>query len=137
LYRDQQEQNLLRPVKSPAADDQVLAPEWMNPPQGTRAGDLLTLFVEDDNGERQFEQVVQVVDTYPLVPTRPESSYWCGLRSWFRSATNDPADPPTPALLTTSRELTAQVFRTAEWELRLKVAGLSRHDAAVLADRFD
>jgi putative ABC transport system permease protein len=138
LYRDDQEQNLLRPVKSPAADDQVLAPEWMSPPQGTKAGDDLTLFVEDATGNRQFEQVVHVVDTYPLVPTRPESSYWCGLRSFFRSAGNDPADPPTPVLLATSRELrVAQVFRTAEWELRPKIAGLSRHDAAVLADRFD
>jgi putative ABC transport system permease protein len=138
MYRDDQELNLLRPVKTPTADDQVLAPEWMSPPQGTKAGEDLTLFIEDDKGERPFEQVVHVVDTYPLVPTRPESSYWCGLRSFFRSATNDPADPPTPVLLTTSRELrTAQVFRIAEWELRPKVSGLSRHDAAVLADRFD
>ena len=138
MYRDGQEQNLLRPVEAPAADDQVLAPEWMNPPQGTKAGDVLTLFLEDDNGDRRFEQVVHVVDTYPLVPTRPESSYWCGLRAFFRSATNDPADAPTPLLLTTSRELrVAQVFRSAEWELRPQIAGLSRHDAAVLADRFD
>lgn len=138
MYRDDQEQNLLRPVRPPVDDDQVLAPEWMSPPRGTSAGDVLTLFAEDDKGERQFEQVVQVVDTYPLVPTRPESSYWCGLRAFFRSATNDPDDPPTPVLLTTSRALrTAQVFRIVEWELRPKVSGLSRHDAAVLADRFD
>ena len=81
---------------------------------------------------------MRVVDTYPLVPTRPESSYWCGLRAFFRSAGSDPADPPTPALLTTSRQVrTTAVFRIAEWELRPNPAGLSRHDAAVLADRFD
>ena len=38
MYRDGQEQNLLRPVKSPA-EGQVLAPEWMSPPQGTAPGD--------------------------------------------------------------------------------------------------
>ena len=85
LYRDDQEQNLLRPMKSPAADDQVLAPEWMSPPRGTQPGDELTLFAKDDKGEVQFKQVVHVADTYPLVPTRPESSYWCGLRAFFRS----------------------------------------------------
>jgi putative ABC transport system permease protein len=138
LYRDGQELNLLRTVKSPAADDEVLAPEWMSPPQGTKPGDDLRLFVEDADGKVLFEQTVRVADTYPLVPTRPESSYWCGLRAFFRSPGSDPADPPTPVLLTTSRELrTAQVFRIAEWELRPKLDGLSRHDAAVLADRFD
>ncbi|MEP7115523.1 MAG: hypothetical protein ABI862_19825, partial [Ilumatobacteraceae bacterium] len=138
LYRDGQEQNLLRPVRAPAASDEVLAPEWMNPPRGTKPGDVLTLFAENGNGDRQFEQVVNIVDTYPQVPTRPESSYWCGLRSFFRSPGSDPADPPTPALFTTSTALrTAKLFRISEWELRPKVAGLSRHDAAVLADRFD
>lgn len=86
LYRDDQEQNLLRPVTAPATDDEVVAPEWMIPPRGTKPGDVLTLFAEDDKGERKFEQVVHVVDIYPLVPTRPESSYWCGLRAFFRSA---------------------------------------------------
>lgn len=138
LYRDGQEQNLLRPVKPPSADDEVLAPEWMRPPGGTKPGDVFTLFVVNVQGTRPFDQVVHVVDTYPLVPTRPESSYWCGLRAFFRSAGSDPADPPTPVLFTTSRALrTAQAFRIAEWELRPKIAGLSRHDAAVLADHFD
>ncbi|MDP9463970.1 MAG: hypothetical protein M3P52_05055, partial [Actinomycetota bacterium] len=137
LYRDGQEKNLLRPVKSPA-DDEVLAPEWMSPPRGTAPGDVLTLFLTDGDGEIQFQQTVHVADTYPLVPTRPESSYWCGLRAFFRSPGSDPADPPTPALLTTSRALrTAEVFRIAEWELRPDLVSLSRHDAAVLADRFD
>ncbi|MEO7370236.1 MAG: hypothetical protein ABIZ69_05195, partial [Ilumatobacteraceae bacterium] len=85
-----------------------------------------------------FDETVGVIDTYPLLPTRPESSFWCGLRSLFRAPGGDPADPPIPILLTTSRELrTAQVFRIAEWELRPDPNGLSRHDAAVLADRFD
>jgi putative ABC transport system permease protein len=138
LYRDDEEQNLLRPVKSPTKDDQVLAPEWMSPPRGTKAGDVLNLFAANSAGEIKFRQVVDVVDTYPLVPTRPESSYWCGLRSYFRATGSDPADPPMPALLTTSREIRlAQVFRIAEFELRPKLAGLSRHDAAVLADHFD
>ena len=138
LYRDDQEQNLLRSVKPLAADDEVLAPEWMKPPGGTKPGDVVNLFTEDSNGDVDFQQPVRVVDTYPLVPTRPESSYWCGLRSYFRSPGSDPADPPTPALFMTSRALrTAQVFRIAEWEVRPKIDGLSRHDAAVLADRFD
>jgi putative ABC transport system permease protein len=138
LYRDGQENNLLRPVKSPVADDEVLAPEWMSTPEGIKPGDVLTLFTEDSRGDVAFQQPVRVVDTYPLVPTRPESSYWCGLRSYFRSPGSDPADPPTPALFMTSRALrTAEVFRIALWELRPKVAGLSRHDAGVLADRFD
>jgi hypothetical protein len=137
LYRDDEEQNLLRPVKTPA-DGEVLAPEWMSPPEGTAPADELRLFALDGQGDIRFEQTVQVVDTYPLVPTRPESSYWCGLRAYFRSAGSDPADPPTPALLTSSRYLRiAQVFRIAEWELRPDPIGLSRHDAAVLADRFD
>lgn len=95
LYRDDQEQNLLRPVKSPTADDQVLAPEWMSPPQGTKPGDVLTLFAVGSDGKRRFEQVVHVVDTYPLVPTRPESSYWCGLRAFFgRPALTSQIHPP-------------------------------------------
>ena len=80
LYRDGQEQNLLRTVTPLTADDQVLAPEWMSPPRGTKPGDELTLFTEDRNGDVDFQQVMHVVDTYPTVPTRPESSYWCGLR---------------------------------------------------------
>ena len=138
LYRDDQENNLLRTVKPLTADNQVLAPEWMNPPAGTKPGAVLHLFTEDSKGDVDFQQEVHVVDTYPLVPTRPESSYWCGLRSYFRSPGSDPADPPTPALFMTSRALrVAQVFRIGVWELRPKVAGLSRHDAAVLADDFD
>jgi hypothetical protein len=138
LFREGQDENLLRPVKALASDDEVLAPEWMSPPRGTKVGDVLRLSAADGDGDVAFEQTVTVVDTYPLVPTRPESSYWCGLRAYFRSPGSDPADPPTPVLLTTSRELrTAQVFRITEWELRPKIEGLSRHDAAVLADRFD
>ncbi|HEX3088444.1 MAG TPA: hypothetical protein VHQ23_07290 [Ilumatobacteraceae bacterium] len=138
LYRDDQENNLLRPMQPLTGDDQVLAPEWMNPPAGTKPGDVLHLFTEDSQGDVDFQQEVHVADTYPLVPTRPESSYWCGLRSYFRSPGSDPADPPTPALFTTSRALrVAQVFRIALWEVRPKVDGLSRHDAAVLADHFD
>jgi hypothetical protein len=137
MYRIGQEQNLLRPVKSPV-DGEVLAPEWMSPPEGTTPGDVLTLFATDGQGQIRFKRVVRVADTYPLVPTRPESSYWCGLRAFFRSPGSDPADPPTPVLLTTSRDLrTAGVFRVTEWELRPRVAGLSRHDAGVLADHFD
>jgi putative ABC transport system permease protein len=138
LYRDGQEENLLRPVKAPAADDEVLAPEWMSPPEGTKSGAVLRLFANDGDGNLAFEQTVRVVDTYPLVPTRPESSYWCGLRSYFRSPGSDPADPPTPALFMSSKALrVAQLFRIAIWELRPKIDGLSRHDAAVLADHFD
>lgn len=136
VFRDGLEQNLLRPVKSPA-EGQVLAPEWMSPP-GTSPGDALTLFTTKPNGDRQWKRDVTAIDTYPLVPTRPESSYWCGLRALFRSPGSDPADPPTPVLFTTSKELReAEVFRITEWEVRPDLVGLSRHDAAVLADRFD
>ena len=50
-----------------------------------------------------------------------------------------PADVSSlPVLLTTSFEIrTAEVFRIAEWELRPDPVGLSRHDAAILADQFD
>ena len=137
IYRDGQEQNLLRPVK-PVGDGQVLAPEWMNPPAGTAPGDQLTLFANDNNGKVSWKRTFTVVDTYPLVPTRPESSYWCGLRAFFRSASNDPADPPTPVLLTTSADIReAEAFRVIEWEVRPDPDGMSRHDAAVLADRFN
>jgi putative ABC transport system permease protein len=137
VYRDGQEQNLLRPVK-PLADGEVLAPEWMNPPRGTKPGDTLNLFAQDPRISVPFKKTVQVVDTYPLVPTRPESSYWCGIRALFRSRSNDPADPPTPVLFMTSRDIRlAQTFRIANFEVRPKLAGLSRHDAAVLADHFD
>ena len=137
IYRDGQEQNLLRPVK-PVGDGQVLAPEWMNPPAGTAPGDQLTLFANDNDGKVAWKRTFTVVDTYPLVPTRPESSYWCGLRAFFRSASNDPADPPTPVLLTTSDDIRqAEAFRVIEWEVRPDPDGMSRHDAAVLADRFN
>jgi hypothetical protein len=137
MYRAGQERNLLRPVKSPA-DGEVLAPEWMSPPEGTTPGDVLTVFATDGLGQIRFRRVVRVADTYPLIPTRPESSYWCGLRAFFRSPGSDPADPPTPVLLTTSRDLrTSEVFSVTEWELRPRVAGLSRHDADILADHFD
>jgi len=137
IYRDDEEQNLLRPVK-PVGAGQVLAPEWMSPPGGTKPGDVLTLFSNDANGKLHWKRVMNVVDTYPLVPTRPESSYWCGLRTFFRSGSSDPADPPTPVLLTTSAEVrVAETFRLTEWELRPDPAGMSRHDAAVLAGKFD
>ena len=137
LYRDDQQDNLLRSVKAPR-DGEVLAPEWMNPPTGTSPGEVLTVSVDDPNGNVAWSRVLSVADIYPLVPTRPESSYWCGLRALFRSAGNDPADPPTPVLMTTSFEVrTAEAFRITEWELRPDPVGLSRHDAAILADRFD
>ncbi len=137
VYRTGQAQNLLRPVKT-LRDGEVLAPEWMNPPGGTSPGDVLTLSVPGSDSQLPWKRLVSVADTYPLLPTRPESSYWCGLRSLLRSTSNDPADPPTPVLFTTSVEIrTAQVFRISEWELRPDTAGLTRHDAAVLADRFD
>jgi putative ABC transport system permease protein len=137
LYRDEQEKNVLRPVRTPR-DGEVLAPEWMNPPKGTSPGDVLTISGDDPSGNASWTRLVSVADTYPVVPTRPESSYWCGLRALFRSAGSDPADPPTPVLLTSSFEIrAAQVFRIAEWELRPNLVGLSRHDAAILADQFD
>jgi putative ABC transport system permease protein len=137
VYRDGQEQNLLRPVATPD-DDEVLAPEWMSPPAGTSPGDALSLFANDGNGDLAWKHDVTVVDTYPLVPTRPESSYWCGLRALFRSPSNDPADPPVPVLLTTSAAIRqAEAYRITEFELRPDVDGLSRHDAAVLADQFN
>ncbi|MGZ4738647.1 MAG: hypothetical protein ACXVLM_05350 [Ilumatobacteraceae bacterium] len=137
VYRAGQEQNLLRPAKS-LRDGDVLAPEWMNPPRGTLPGDVLTLFAADNAGQVRWTRAVDVADTYPRIPTRPEASYWCGLRALLRSTSNDPADPPTPMLLMTSADIrTAQVFRISEWELRPNTVGLTRHDAAVLADRFD
>jgi putative ABC transport system permease protein len=137
IYRDGQEQNLLRPVK-PVHDGEVLAPEWMNPPAGTSPGEKLTLINNDRNGTLMWKKTVTVADTYPLVPTRPESSFWCGLRSYFRSASNDPADAPTPVLLMTSDDIReAEVFRIDYWEVRPDPDGLSRHDAAILADQFD
>ena len=137
VYRAGQAQNLLRPVKVPR-DGEVLAPEGMNPPKGTSPGDVLTLSVPGSAGQVPWKRLVSVADTYPPLPTRPESAYWCGLRSLLRSASNDPADPPTPVLFTASAEIrTAQVFRISEWELRPDTARLTRHDAAVLADRFD
>jgi putative ABC transport system permease protein len=137
VYRTGQAQNLLRSVKAPR-DGEVLAPEGMNRPRGTSPGDVLTLSVPGSVGQVPWKRLVSVADTYPPLPTRPEPAYWCGLRSLLRSSSNDPADPPTPVLFTTSREIrTAQVFRISEWELRPNTAGLTRHDAAVLADRFD
>jgi hypothetical protein len=137
IYRDGQEENLLRPVK-PVADGQVLAPEWMSPPAGTKPGDTMTLISTDNTGKPPWTRTFTVVDTYPRVPTRPESSYWCGLRSYFRSGSNDPADPPTPVLLTTSDDIRqAEAFRIIEWEVRPNPVGLSRHDAAILADGFN
>ena len=137
VYRDGQEQHLLRPVRTPV-DGEVLAPEWMSPPAGTAPGAALSLFITGGNGDVRWEQAVTVADTYPLVPTRPEASYWCGLRSLFRSPGSDPADPPTPVLLTTSDQIRkAEVFRIVEWELRPDPAGLTRHDAAELGKRFD
>ncbi|MEY2400965.1 MAG: putative transport system permease protein, partial [Ilumatobacteraceae bacterium] len=137
VYRDGQEQNLLRRVK-PVGDGQVLAPEWMSPPAGTKPGDHVTLLSNDSSGKLAWTRTFTVVDTYPRVPTRPESSYWCGLRKLFRSASNDPADPPTPVLLTTSDDIRqAEAFRVVEWEVRPNPAGLSRHDASVLADHFN
>jgi putative ABC transport system permease protein len=137
VYRDGQEQNLLRPVK-PVGDGEVLAPEWMSPPAGTKPGDKVTLLSNDNNGKLAWKRTFTVVDTYPRVPTRPESAYWCGLRKLFRSSSNDPADPPTPVLLTTSDDIReAEAFRVIEWEVRPNPVGLSRHDAAVLADQFN
>ncbi|MEP7201845.1 MAG: hypothetical protein ABI894_04500 [Ilumatobacteraceae bacterium] len=137
VYRDSQEDNVGRPVIEPV-DGQVLAPEWMIPPAGTKPGDKLTLFTNDSDGKLEWTRDVTVVDTYPLIPTRPEPSYWCGLRTLFRSASSDPADSPTPVLLTTSLEIRrAEAFRITEFELRPEIKDLSRHDAAVLADQFN
>ena len=138
VYRDGQEQNLLRPVQ-PVGDGEVLAPEWMSPPAGTQPGETLTLLSNDNNGgKRAWKRTFTVVDTYPRLPTRPESSYWCGLRRLFRSSSNDPADPPTPVLLTTSDDIRqAEAFHVIEWEVRPNPAGLSRHDASALADQFN
>ena len=137
VYRDGQEQNLLRTVK-PVGDGQVLAPEWMSPPAGTKPGDQVTLLSNDNSGKLAWKRTFTVVDTYPRVPTRPESSYWCGIRKLFRSASNDPADPPTPVLLTTSDDIRqAEAFRVVEWEVRPNPEGLSRHDASGLADQFN
>jgi putative ABC transport system permease protein len=137
MYRDGQEQNLLRTVKPPGAGE-VLAPEWLFPPNGTRPGDVLALSSTSGQGVVTWSQTVAVIDTYPLVPTRPEAAYWCGLRSFFRSPTSDPADAPTPVLFGTSDEVrTSGLQRIAIWELRPDPRGLSRHDALVLAGRFD
>jgi putative ABC transport system permease protein len=137
MYRDGQEQNLLRSVTPPGIGE-VLAPEWLFPPGGTRPGDVLALSTTDGQGIVNWSRTVRVVDTYPLVPTRPEAAYWCGLRSFFRSRTSDPADAPTPVLFGTSDEVrTAGSQIYAVWELRPDPKGLSRHDAAVLAGRFD
>ena len=137
VYRDHQEQNLAHPVAAPG-EGEVLAPDWLFSPKGTRPGDVLTLVSTNGHGVVYWTQTMRVADTYPLVPTRPEPAFWCGLRTLFRSPTSDPADAPTPALLTTSDAVRdAGVLAIAIWELRPDPKGLSRHDAAVLANRFD
>ncbi len=138
MYRDGQEHNLLRSVTPPGVGE-VLAPDWLFPPGGTQPGDVLALSnTVGPQGVEKWSRTVRVVDTYPLVPTRPEAAYWCGLRSYFRSATSDPADAPTPVLFGSSDEVrTAGSRSLAMWELRPDPKGLSRHDAAILADRFD
>ncbi|MGZ4791362.1 MAG: hypothetical protein ACXWBO_05820 [Ilumatobacteraceae bacterium] len=137
MYRDGQEQNLSRRVATPGKGE-VLAPEWLFPPGGTKPGDVLDLSSILSQGGVKWTRTVRVVGTYPLVPTRPEPAYWCGLRSYFRSPTSDPADAPIPVLFASSDEVRgAGVQTVALWELRPNPNGLSRHDAAVLADRFD
>ena len=138
LDRPGQEANLGRPLAAPG-DGEVLVPEWLGAPHGLHAGDTLSLHTADDNGVEQWRKAVRVANTYPAVPTRPEPAFWCGLRRLFRSPTSDPADPPTPTLLAPLDDIATvgPGFRASEWELRPEPKGLSRHDAAVLADRFD
>jgi putative ABC transport system permease protein len=137
VYREGQEQHLQRGVATPGAGE-VLTPEWLGAPHGPRPGDTVTLTAKNSKGVVIWTHPVKVADTYPLVPTRPEPAYWCGLRNFFRSQTGDPADLPPPVLLTTSDEVrTARVPNTADWELRPNPEGLSRHDATVLAAQFD
>ena len=108
------------------------------PAAGHKTGRHVDAYRTDDTGKPPWTRTFTVVDTYPRVPTRPESSYWCGLRTFFRSASNDPADPPTPVLLTTSDDIRqARSIQDHRMGVRPDPVGLSRHDAAVLADRFN
>ena len=124
VFREGQENNLGRHV-TPPTDGEVLAPDWLGAPEGTHAGDVFTLSAKNNKGVVIWTHTVNVVDTYPLVPTRPEPAYWCGLRNLFRSQTGDPADLPLAALMTTSEEV-----RTRYSELR-------RVGAATQPERFE
>lgn len=137
VYREGQEQNLQRRVRTPATGE-ALTPEWLGAPNGPKPGDTVTLSAKNTKGAVIWTHPMKVADTYPLVPTRPEPDFWCGMRRLFRSQTGDPADLPPPVLITTSDEVrTARVPNIAGWELRPDPNGLSRHDAVVLARQFD
>ena len=138
LNRPGQEANLGRPVIAPR-DGEVLVPESLGAPRKVLAGDTLSLHTVDASGVEQSRMSFRVADTYPAVPTRPEPTFWCGLRSLFRSPTSDPADPPTPTPFATVDDIAklGGNYHASQWEMRPEPAGLSRHDAAVLADRFD
>ncbi|MEY2553887.1 MAG: putative transport system permease protein, partial [Ilumatobacteraceae bacterium] len=137
VYREGQAANLGRAV-TPPKDAEVLAPDWLGGPDGLHAGQTFTLAVRNNKGILIWTQSVRLADIYPQVPTRPEPAFWCGIRRLFRSQTGDPADLPPAVLLTTSDEVrTAKVRTDTDWELRPDAKGMTRHDAAALAGRFD
>jgi putative ABC transport system permease protein len=145
LSREGQEKELGAPVPA-LGQNETLLPDWFRTPVGIARGDHIAVTEPpiQYSGELGAEGPVPaaVLDltvdgTYPEIPVRPEPAFWCGFRSLFRPT--GLGDRPTPVAIVSSATLHAQaaarVFQF--WEMRPNPAGMSRHDAALLADEFD
>ncbi len=77
---------------------------------------------------------LDIVGSYPDIPTRPEPSFWCGQRDLFRLTRL--GDRPTPVAFV-SEQTIAALQPTRTWELRPDPNGLTRHDAREMIADFE
>ena len=111
----------------------------MSPPEGTKPGDTLTLFTNDSNGDAPVEarghgrrHLSAGADPAGVVVlVRAARVLSLGQQRPRRSTDTCVADDVCTSIRV------AEAFRITEWELRPETDGLSRHDAAVLADQFN
>ena len=145
LSREGQEKELGGPVPA-LGQNETLLPDWFRTPVGIARGDHIAVTEPpiQYSGELGAEGPVPatVLDltvdgTYPEIPVRPEPAFWCGYRTLFRPT--GLGDRPTPVAIVSSATLDAQAPARVYnfWEMRPNPAGMSRHDAALLADEFD
>lgn len=91
----------------PSADDEVLLPDWYVDGGAVEVGDVVEfdlgdrIRVLDDDGQLAWLDLagvppiaLTVAGTYPGIPTRPEPSFWCGLRDRLRPDAQGDLPPP-------------------------------------------
>ncbi len=131
-------------VDAPGAGD-VLLPDWYVGDGTVVVGESVEIDLGDrvrvlnDDGQLDWIDLsalgpvaLTVSGTYPAIPTRPEPSFWCGLRDQLRPSAQGDLPPPIGLVSDATMSALPTALATTTVEIRPDAAGLTIDRGAAL-----